>query len=136
MVTPRKNNSDEDGLDKKVQSLYDSTSRVDERVKILLESMEKLDTKLEKIIDKQLELQTKIILFEEKLNQISDNVDDFADRIEDLEKGHNDLYTYKMGAESQVKNVFTMIYNAGVTVYNIALPIVIGYILYAIGLPK
>ena len=58
------------------------------------------------------------------------------ERIEDLEKGHNDLYRYKAGAESQVKNILSTIYNAGLTVYKIALPVIIGYLLYAMGLPK
>ena len=136
MATTRKNSPDEDDLEKKVQNLYDSTSRVDERVKMLLENLEKLDIKFEKIIDKHIDLQTKIILFEDKIEKISESMDDVYDRIEYLEKGHNDLYRYKTGAESQVKNAFSMFYNIGVTLYNIALPIVIGYILYAIGLPK
>ena len=65
MVAPKKNISDDGDLEKKVQTLYDSTSRVDERVKILLENLEKLDAKFEKIIDKHIDLQTKIILFED-----------------------------------------------------------------------
>ena len=66
MVAPKKNISDDGDLEKKVQTLYDSTSRVDERVKILLENLEKLDAKFEKIIDKHIDLQTKIILFVEE----------------------------------------------------------------------
>ena len=46
MVVARKNNSDDDNLEKKVQNLYDSTSRVDERVKIMLENQEKLSIEL------------------------------------------------------------------------------------------
>jgi len=136
MATSRKNNVDDDDLEKKVQNLYDSTSRVDERVKILLENLEKIDTKFEKIIEKHIDMQTKIILFDDKIDKLSENIDDMYERIEDLEKGHNDLYRYKAGAESQVKNILGTIYNAGVTVYKIALPVIIGYLLYAMGLPK
>ena len=136
MVGPRKNNNDNDSLENKVQTLYDSTSRVDERVKILLENLEKLDTKFEKIIDKHIELQTKIILFEEKMETISETFDNLIESIEQLETGHEDLYHYKEGAETQFKSIFSLICNVGKVVYNVSLPIIIGYILYMTGLPK
>ena len=96
MVVARKNNSDDDNLEKKVQNLYDSTSRVDERVKIMLENQEKLDTKFERIIDKHIEIQTKIILMEEKLKKFSDNINEIVDRMDDLENSHEDLYKYML----------------------------------------
>jgi chromosome segregation ATPase len=136
MVVARKNNSDDDNLEKKVQNLYDSTSRVDERVKIMLENQEKLDTKFEKIIDKHIEIQTKIILMEEKLKKFSDNINDIVERMDDLENSHEDLYKYKIGTESQVKNIFTLLYNTWIAIYNIVVPVTIGYILYAIGIQK
>jgi chromosome segregation ATPase len=136
MVVARKNNSDDDNLEKKVQNLYDSTSRVDERVKIMLENQEKLDTKFEKIIDKHIEIQTKIILMEEKLKKFSDNINDIVERMDDLENSHEDLYKYKIGTESQVKNIFTLLYNTWIAIYNIAVPVTIGYILYAIGIQQ
>jgi mRNA-degrading endonuclease RelE of RelBE toxin-antitoxin system len=136
MVTGKKNNPDDDNLEKKVQILYDSTSRVDERVKIMLENQDKLDNKFEKIIDKHIELHTKIILFEDKLEKLVDNIDNILDRIYNLENGHEYLYKCKIGAESNVKNMFTLLYNGWITIYNIVLPITVGYILYAIGIQK
>ena len=103
---------------------------------MLLENLEKLDTKFEKIIEKHIDMQTKIILFDDKIEKLSDSIDEMYEKIEYLEKGHYDLYKYKIGAESQVKNILGTIYNVGATVYKIALPVIVGYILYAIGLPK
>ena len=123
-------------MDKKVQSLYDSTSRVDERVKILLENLDKLDTKFEKIIEKHMEMQTKIFLFEDKIKKFGENFDDITERIGNIEKNHLNLFSYNQGAESELKNTLKIIYSISMTIYNIALPVVVGYILYSIGISK
>jgi chromosome segregation ATPase len=105
------------------------TSRIDERVKILLENQEKIYDKFEKIIEKNIEMQTKIMIFENKFEEIDASIEEVNDRAFDLEASLHDLKRFKSGTENQIKNI-------AVIIYNISIPVLIGYILYILGVKQ
>ena len=128
MVNARKLTADEE-LESRVKILYVMTSRIDERVKILLENQEKIYDKFEKIIEKNIEMQTKIMIFENKFEEIDASIEEVNDRAFDLETFIHDLKRFKSGTENQIKNI-------AVIIYNISIPVLIGYILYILGVKQ